>query len=94
MVEYGEIPAAGENAIITIKGDNCFTNDSSNGKGGDIYAGSLSDVGYQSADVPNTYKGSVSIIIEDGAKGIGEISLSKLISIITLFLYLHILSAI
>ena len=71
--DLNEIPETGADAIVTIKGSNRLTNDSSDGKGGDIYAGSLSDIGSGLEDVANVYSGNVTIIIEDGANGIGKI---------------------
>lgn len=59
-----EIPAMGDTAQVTIKGENAL---------GNIYAGSLSDVGDGEADSPNNYSGTATITIENGAGGFGEI---------------------
>ena len=68
-----ELPAPGTAASVTIKGTNYLTGSRSNTSGGNIFAGNLSDVGYQEADIANTYSGSASITIESGASGFGEI---------------------
>ncbi len=66
-----EIPKTGSNGSITIKGANTL--------GTNIYAGSLSDIGYADVegnlyeDVPNTYNGSATIILEKGATGFENI---------------------
>ena len=73
------IPEVGTNGGVIIKGSNSFTVNGANVIGGNIFAGSLSDVGYMDEnnnilpDVPNEYTGDVSIIIEPSASGVGEI---------------------
>ena len=76
----GEIPQTGSNGSITIQGSNTFNGSTSNGvNGGNIYAGSLSDVGYKDENekvldnVPNNYAGAATIILESGASGYGNI---------------------
>ena len=70
---------AGNAATITIQGINTFTSSKATVSGGNIYAGSLSDLGYKTEDetlIPdkaNTYDGSAVIIIEKDATGVGEI---------------------
>lgn len=68
-----EIPLSGTETNIIIKGSNDFTGVKANIAGGNIYAGSLSDVGSAVADVPNEYSGNVSITIEKDASGFGKI---------------------
>ena len=66
-----EIPEAGSNGSITIKGTNTI--------GTNIFAGSLSDIGHADEagnvyeDVPNEYNGSATIILEKGAIGFENI---------------------
>lgn len=76
----GEIPQAGSNGSITIQGSNTFNGSNSQGvSGGNVYAGSLSDVGFKDEndvllkDIPNTYGGAATITIESGASGYGNI---------------------
>lgn len=59
-----EIPAAGADGHITIKGTNEL---------GNIYAGSLSDVGSGVPDEANSYAGKAAVTIENEASGFGEI---------------------
>lgn len=62
----GEIPKSGNNGRITIKGSNNIL--------GNIYAGSLSDIGNDVVNSSNTYDGAVDITIENDASGtIGDI---------------------
>ena len=71
-----EIPATGSSASVTIQGTNNFTgtNGVNSGiAGGNIFAGSLSDVGKDAADVANSYASSVNITIANGATGVGKI---------------------
>ena len=66
-----EIPQSGSNGVITMKGNNSI--------GSNIYAGSLSDIGYTDEngdlceDKPNTYSGNSSIILEKTATGFNKI---------------------
>lgn len=66
-----EIPQAGSDGIITMKGINTV--------GANIYAGSLSDIGYADEngnpyeDKPNTYAGDATIILEKDATGFDKI---------------------
>ena len=68
-----EIPLSGTEANVIIKGMNTLTGVNAKLDGGNIYAGSLSDVGNGLANVPNEYNGSVNITIEKGASGFGKI---------------------
>ena len=76
----GEIPQTGTNGSITIQGSNNFNGGASGGiAGGNIYAGSLSDVGYTDENgqvlenIPNTFTGTATITMEAGAIGYGNI---------------------
>ncbi len=66
-----DIPQVGSNGKITMKGTNTI--------GTNIYAGSLSDVGYADEngklyeDRPNIYAGDATIILENGATGFNNI---------------------
>ena len=60
-----EIPETGSNGSITMKGKNTI--------GTNIYAGSLSDVVDGVTDIPNTYNGSATIILEKDATGFSNI---------------------
>ena len=60
-----EIPKTGSHGSITMKGTNTI--------GGNIFAGSLSDVGDGVVDTPNTYNGNVTIILEKDATGFSNI---------------------
>ena len=68
-----EIPVPGNEAKVVVKGSNTFTGVNATIDGGNIYAGSLSDVGSGAEDAANEYTGNVSIIIEKDASGIGQI---------------------
>lgn len=68
-----EIPLSGTEAKVIIKGTNILTGVNAKVVGGNIYAGSLSDVGNGLADVKNEYNGNVNITIEKGASGFGKI---------------------
>lgn len=68
-----EIPSSGMEANVIIKGTNTLTGVSASVDGGNIYAGSLSDVGNGLEDAPNEYNGKVNITIEKGASGFGKI---------------------
>ena len=59
-----EIPEAGVNGHITIRGENTL---------GNVYAGSFSDVGNGADDSPNDYTGTAIVTIENSANGFGEI---------------------
>lgn len=66
-----EIPQAGSNGIITMKGTNTI--------GTNIYAGSMSDIGYADEngnpyeDRPNEYVGDATIVLEKDATGFSKI---------------------
>lgn len=59
-----EIPALGNLGHITVKGTNNL---------GNIYAGSLSDVGNGAADSPNKYTKEAIVTLDAGATGMGDI---------------------
>ncbi len=54
------LPSSGNHGKIILRGSN---------KVGDIFAGSLSDVGSQSADQPNSFDQPATILVEQEAKG-------------------------